>query len=200
MKILIAEDDDISRDILAGQLKKLGHEVVAVENGAKAWAVFQEGAIQLVITDWQMPELDGLELCRRIRSDPREKYTYVVVLTALDGKVGYLEGMSAGADDFVSKPCDLVDLSVRLRVAERILKLQLEVRQLEGLLPICPHCKKIHDEHDAWQPVEAYIMQRTDAQFTHGICPDCYETIMKPQLEEVKRRHSAPADQKGPGR
>jgi hypothetical protein len=80
-----------------------------------------------------------------------------------------------------------VDLNVRLRVAERILSLQQEVQQLEGLLPICPNCKKIRDEADEWQPVEAYISRRTDAQFSHGICPQCYETIMKPQLEELRR-------------
>jgi DNA-binding response OmpR family regulator len=187
MRILIAEDDEPSRMILAGQLTKLGHEVDAVEDGQQAWEHFLARQPEVVITDWQMPNLDGLQLCRRIRSHPAEKYAYLIVLTALDGKVGYLEGMNAGADDFVSKPCDTVDLNVRLRVAERILSLQQEVQQLEGLLPICPNCKKIRDEADEWQPVEAYISRRTDAQFSHGICPQCYETIMKPQLEELRR-------------
>ena len=187
MNILIAEDDDASRIILAGQLAKLGHDVRAVENGEEAWNQFLANQPQVVITDWQMPKLDGLQLCRRIRAQQSEKYTYLIVLTALDGKVGYLEGMSAGADDFISKPCDSVDLNVRLRVAERILSLQHEVQQLEGLLPICPTCKRIRDESNQWQQVEAYITRRTDAQFSHGICPQCYETVMKPQLEELRR-------------
>jgi DNA-binding response OmpR family regulator len=96
--------------------------------------------------------------------------------------------MNAGADDFVTKPCDLVELSVRLRVAGRILALQSEVQQLEGLLPICPNCKRILNEKNEWQQVETYITRRTDAQFSHGICPECYESIMKPQLEALRKK------------
>jgi DNA-binding response OmpR family regulator len=135
-----------------------------------------------------MPKMNGLDLCRRIRSEQKPEYTYVIILTALDRKVGYLEGMNAGADDFVTKPCDLVELSVRLRVAGRILALQSEVQQLEGLLPICPNCKRILNEKNEWQQVETYITRRTDAQFSHGICPECYESIMKPQLEALRKK------------
>jgi CheY-like chemotaxis protein len=131
MRILIAEDDTTSRIILDEILTRLGHEVVAVTNGQEAWATFQQDHVSLVISDWMMPDLDGLELCRRIRAANRAKYTYVILLTALEGKESYLEAMEAGADDFATKPLDSDQLHARLRVAERILGLQRELVQLE---------------------------------------------------------------------
>jgi len=131
MRILIAEDDTTSRIILDEILTRLGHEVVAVTNGQEAWATFQQDPVSLVISDWMMPDLDGLELCRRIRAANRAKYTYIILLTALEGKASYLEAMEAGADDFATKPLDSDQLHARLRVAERILGLQRDLVQLE---------------------------------------------------------------------
>jgi len=124
MKILVAEDDRDSRELLTWILQKLGYQVVAAENGKEAWEVFRRGRFRLVISDVLMPELDGLELCRRIRNHQQSKYTYVMIMTALIGKKDYLEGMEAGADDFVTKPFDPDELKARLRVAERIISFQ----------------------------------------------------------------------------
>ena len=189
MKILVAEDDATSRQVLAGQLRKLGYDPVEAEDGAVAWERYLAVSPRIVITDWLMPNVNGLELCRRIREDERTEYPYLIILTSLDRKVGYLEGMNAGADDFVTKPADFVELNVRLQVAERILKLQKQVSQLEGLLPICPQCKKIHTDDNRWEQVESYISKRSDAQFSHGICPECYNAVVVPQLAALKRRH-----------
>ena len=124
MKILIAEDDRDSRELLCWILEKLGNQVVATENGKEAWEVFRRGCFRLVISDVLMPEIDGLELCRRVRKHKQSKYTYVIIITALIGKKDYLEGMEAGADDFVTKPFDPDELKARLRVAERIISFQ----------------------------------------------------------------------------
>jgi two-component system, cell cycle response regulator len=124
MKILIAEDDRDSRELLRWMLEKLGYEVVAAENGKEAWEAFRRGRFRLVISDVLMPEMDGFELCRRIRKHKQSKYTFVIIITALIGKKDYLEGMEAGADDFVTKPFDADELRARLRVAERILWFQ----------------------------------------------------------------------------
>src|SRR5436853_3919324 len=124
MKILIAEDDRDSRELLCWMLQKLGYQVVATTNGKEAWEAFRRGRFRLVISDVLMPELDGLELCRRIRKHKQSKYTYVIIITALIGKKDYLEGMEAGADDFVTKPFDADELEARLRVAERIISFQ----------------------------------------------------------------------------
>jgi DNA-binding response OmpR family regulator len=131
MKVLIAEDDRDSRDLLTWLLSKMGYEVVAVEDGRQAWDAFVNGDFRLVISDLLMPNTDGLELCRRIRAAKQDAYTYIIVLTALIGKKDYLEGMDAGADDFMTKPFDADELKARLRVAERILSLQARVASLE---------------------------------------------------------------------
>ena len=183
MKILIADDDISSRRLLEVSLRKLGHEVTAAKSGTEAWSRFQQEEVPLLISDWMMPDMDGLELCRRVRAENRPKYTYFMLLTAVEGKEGYLTGMEAGADDFITKPFDIDQLSARIRVAERILRLQTEVKQLAGLLPICSYCKKVRDDKNYWQQVEEFVGQRTDAKFTHSFCPECYEKAIR-QLDQ----------------
>src|SRR5438067_12372062 len=124
MKVLIAEDDQDSRELLSWILQKLGYRVVAAANGKEAWEAFRKGRFRLVILDVLMPEIDGFELCRRVRLHKQSKYTYIIMVTALIGKKDYLEGMEAGADDFVTKPFDPDELKARLRVAERIISFQ----------------------------------------------------------------------------
>ncbi len=123
MKILFAEDDTTSRLLFGATLRKLGYAVTAVENGQEAWDAWKQDEYPLLISDWMMPDIDGLQLCRMIRAEPSLQYTYVILLTALDSKDSYLEGMDAGADDFITKPFDEEQLAARLRVAERILAL-----------------------------------------------------------------------------
>jgi len=124
MKVLIAEDDRDSRELLSWLLQKLGHQVVATEDGTQAWEAYRKGRFGLVILDLLMPDIDGFELCRRIRANQESQYTYIILITALIGKKDYLEGMEAGADDFVTKPFDPDELKARLGVAERILSFQ----------------------------------------------------------------------------
>jgi len=131
MKVLIAEDDQDSRELLSWLLQKLGYQVVAAPNGKDAWEAFRKGRFRLVISDVLMPEVDGLELCRKIRRHKQSKYTYIIIITALIGKKDYLEGMEAGADDFVTKPFDPDELKARLRVAERIISFQEQVAAAE---------------------------------------------------------------------
>ncbi len=129
MKILVAEDDNVSRLVLASTLKMQGHEVVAAENGLKAWEAIQKDYFPVLILDWLMPEMDGLALCRLVRMLLRENYTYIVLLTSLEGKSNYLEAMNAGADDFMTKPFDFDQLTARIHVAERIIGLQRRVAE-----------------------------------------------------------------------
>jgi len=190
VRILVAEDEPTTRAMLESMLGRLGHEVVAAPDGEHAWLRFRSERFPVVITDWRMPGLDGLELCRRIRADPRPRYTFVVILTAVDGREGYLEGMKAGADDFMVKPPDPAALEARLYVAERVLRLQEEFRTLSGLLPICSYCKRVREGTDYWQQVESFVSQHTEARFSHSICPECYAKHVEPQLEEMRRRRA----------
>lgn len=187
MRILLVEDDPVSRRVMLAVLEKLGHSVTVAQDGITGWEQFELGQFEVVITDWMMPRLDGLELVRRIRAAARGRYTYVIMATALSGRDRYLGGMEAGADDFLIKPVDKDELHARLRVAQRVLGLQSAVRQLEGLLPICSYCKKIRDDDQAWCQVEEYVSRRTEATFSHGICPECYERHLQPQLDQIGR-------------
>lgn len=173
MKVLIAEDDAFSRALLAQTLERLGHQVTATADGHAAWEAFRSDYYPVLITDWLMPGMNGPELCTVIRQVSRDNYTYIILLTVLEGKESYLEGMRAGADDFITKPFDEDQLAARLQVAERILRLRQHVRHLEGLLPICSYCKRIRDGENRWHQIERYVSDRTDTLFSHGICPDC---------------------------
>jgi DNA-binding response OmpR family regulator len=176
MKVLIAEDDTVSSYVLAARVRKMGHDVLTAADGHRAWTTYQQEHPRLVITDWMMPEMDGLELCRRIRSVEHRAYTYIILLTAQSGKKKYFEGMEAGADDFVTKPLTADGLQARLRVAERVVHLQQDVYQLEGLLPICAYCKRIRDGSGLWHPLESYMGERTETAFEHTLCPKCGKT------------------------
>ena len=196
MNVLVVEDDNISRLVLMTKLKKLGYPANEAIDGEEGWSAFTTQQPGLVITDWMMPRLDGLCLTRRIREQHSERYTYIIMLTALQGKKNCLEGMDAGVDDFLNKPVDMDELSARLRVADRILAMQKEISQLEGLLPICSYCKKIRNESNAWEAIEGYISKKTDATFSHGFCPRCYEVHVKPQLTQLRDRRLSPEQER----
>jgi phosphoserine phosphatase RsbU/P len=185
MKLLLVDDDAVSRMILAKQLRNLGHDVSEASDGDEGWLAFRLERPRIVITDLFMPRSSGIDLCRRIRGMDSQKYTYLIVITSQSGKINYREAMEAGADDFLAKPCDMDDIVIRLRVAERLLLLTTQVNQLEGLLPICSYCKRIRDEKQEWQPVEQYINERSEASFSHGVCPECYGKHILPQLQSL---------------
>jgi sigma-B regulation protein RsbU (phosphoserine phosphatase) len=187
VKILIAEDDPVSRRVLEASLTKWGHEVVVTKDGAEAWGRLSNEPLRLAILDWMMPEIDGVEVCRRVRARPGAEYVYVILLTAKSHKADLVVAMEAGADDFVAKPFDAAELRTRVLAGERIIGLKTEledkirelehalahVKQLQGLIPICMHCKKIRTDPSNWQSIETYIEEHTDASFSHGICSQC---------------------------
>jgi CheY-like chemotaxis protein len=187
VKILAVEDDAVSRTVLRQALRKLGHEVIEASTGAEAWQCLQKEPVRVVVSDWSMPEMDGLELCRRIRGTVGSEYTYFILLTARDASGENQQAAAdAGVDDFLTKPLVIDELWNRLRVAERILRYATQVRQLEELMPICSYCKKIRDDQNYWQQIEGYINERTGSEFSHSICPDCYQRVVIPELEKLK--------------
>jgi DNA-binding response OmpR family regulator len=172
MHILIAEDDGASRLVLTRTLEKLGYDVTAAVDGVDAWGKFQARWPSVVITDWMMPRLDGLDLCRRIRSDQRHnRYCYLMVLTALGGKQNYLEAMNAGIDDFMNKPFDPDELVTRLRVAERILTMEEELRYLAELHGHCSDCGKMKGPNGRWHDLRT--LAATARPVAAQRCPGC---------------------------
>jgi sigma-B regulation protein RsbU (phosphoserine phosphatase) len=187
MKILAVEDDAVARAVLRKALHRLGHEVVEATDGEVAWERLQTGLVRVVVSDWTMPRSDGLELCGRIRGCAGLGYIYFILLTSRDAtEDNQRAAADAGVDDFLTKPLDLAELWTRLRVAERILGYTKQVRQLEELLPICSYCKKIRDDRNYWQQMESYINERTGSEFSHSVCPDCYQRVVLPELEKIR--------------
>jgi DNA-binding response OmpR family regulator len=188
MRILIAEDDFTSRTVLAGVLKKEGHEVTAAVNGAEAWQALQRpDAPALAILDWIMPVMDGQEVVRRVRALQTDQPPYIIMLTAKGEKADIIAGLEAGANDYLAKPFDPGELRARVEVGRRMVEMQdaladkiEELRQaldqiktLRGIVPICMHCKKIRDDQGYWNQLELYVSDHTEAEFSHGICPEC---------------------------
>ena len=134
MEILISDDDLISRSLLKKALTKLGHEVIETENGQAAWDVLQQSDIQMVISDWMMPEMDGLELCRKIRSRKQGGYIYVIMLTANDRKTDLVDVFNAGSDDYIRKPFDSEELNARVTTGIRVTNLQKKQKKLANTL------------------------------------------------------------------
>jgi CheY-like chemotaxis protein len=203
MKVLIAEDERVSRRLLELTLTGWGHEVIVTEQGAEAWAVLErEDPPSLAILDWMMPGMDGIEICRRARQRKDAPPTYIILLTAKSSQANIVEGLIAGADDYVTKPFDRDELRARVNVGETVLGLQqklagrvieleealAQVRLLQGILPICSYCKHVRDDKDYWQSVECYITEHSEAKFSHSICPMCYESVVRPQLEEMRSK------------
>ncbi len=207
MKVLIADDDAVARRVLQSTIGSLSHEVTVVEDGREAWACLREARYDVLITDWVMPHIDGLELCRRVRGRPNDAYTYVILVSARNATEDIVRGIMAGADDFLTKPCAGAELRARLHAAERVVKLERslagrlselecaldEVATLKKLLPICMYCKSIRNDQQAWDNIEEYLRQHAHADLTHSICPSCYESRVQPMLDEL---HEERGDEK----
>lgn len=183
MKILVVDDDLISQLVLQRTLEQGGNEVVLARSGSEALSTFQDGSINVVISDWRMPEMNGVELCQTIRSIKKLNYTYFILVSSTRlSPEKYAQAVAMGVDDFLLKPLDRDEIPVRLRVAERIIAFTSEIKRLKTLLPICMYCKKIRDDGNYWQQIEGYIREATGSNFSHGICPDCYTKIVEPEI------------------
>jgi DNA-binding response OmpR family regulator len=139
----------------------------------------------VVVSDWRVPEIDGLQLCRKIRERGGD-YVYFILISSLKvTRERQNEALIAGVDDFLRKPVDPDELGMRLHVAERIIGFTNQVKKLESILPICGYCKKVRNDEKYWQEIEDYYAKHQGTRFSHGICPDCYKRVMVPQLEKL---------------
>jgi len=198
MKILVAEDDRVTSRMLQKFLVDLGYDITAAFDGHQAWEIFCQDEIRFVITDWMMPVMNGIDLVEKIRKRDETTYCYIILLTAKNGKDAIVEGISAGADDYIVKPFDKEELAVRVRAWQSIIELQQElyetnnkqkkliidledalsrIKGLSGCLPICTSCKRIRDDKGSWNQLELYIRDHSEAEFSHGFCPDCAKKL-----------------------
>jgi len=202
--VLVAEDDTISRRTVVSALARGGNQVVEAKDGLEAWDMLQDpNAPRLAILDWMMPGLDGLRLCRDLKRANDGGTRYLILVTSKAECQDVVKGLEAGADDYMIKPFDAEELRARVRVGFRVLDLQerlahrvdeldqalCQIKQLQGLLPICSYCKKIRNDGNYWQQVEEYIGQHSEVRFSHGICPACYEKEMVSQLAALRNEN-----------
>ena len=185
MRILLADDDVVARHVVQGVLGSLGHDITITVDGNDAWDAWQRERHRVVVADWLMPGADGLELCRRIRRSALASYTYFILLTGRTGREHRRTALDAGVDDFLSKPLDPDELGARLGVAERILGVRGELAQFQALLNMCSYCRRVRNEAEAWESLEAYVARHTRAEMSHGVCPDCYTRHLEPELRRL---------------
>ncbi|HMV99758.1 MAG TPA: response regulator [Acidobacteriota bacterium] len=187
MKVLIADDDEVTRTLVQLSLERAGYEVMVTCDGEEALAALKaDDTIRIVVSDWEMPRLNGVELCQQVRAFRHNDYTYFILLTAVHTDDDhYYQAMEDGVDDFLLKTMATKTLRLRLKVAERILGFTRQINQLKELLPICCYCKRIRDDNDYWQQIDEYIHDQTGTDFSHGICPNCYDSRVKPMLDRL---------------
>jgi DNA-binding response OmpR family regulator len=195
MRIIIAEDDPLTLGLLTELVRKWDYETISVNNGDTALESLRGDNDPLILlADWQIPGIHGDELCRLARTRLSAKPLHIILTTGTQLTVeSKVRALAAGADDYLLKPYDPRELLARLHVGERALELQVKLRKRvaeleaalskseksEGPLPICSECKRIRDQKDHWQTIENYLATRTDATFTHSVCPGCLEGRMK---------------------
>jgi sigma-B regulation protein RsbU (phosphoserine phosphatase) len=188
MRVLIVEDDRPTSRLLAGLIESWGHETVVAADGLSSLAAFaSEPAPQLVLLDWMLPDTDGIDLCRQIRATSSGVSAHIIMITSRSEPQDLVDGLNAGADEYLVKPVNPTELRARVHAGARVVALQQHlkdrVRELEsalasvdrlsGLLPICAYCHSIRDDSNYWHRVEAYVTEHSGATFSHGICPDC---------------------------
>ena len=192
MRILLAEDDRVQLAILQQTLVQWGYDVLAYSDGEEAWSAVDGGdAPSMMILDWMMPGMDGLEICRRVRRRSVGRPCYIIMLTGRRDTDDVVQGLQAGADDYILKPFHREEFRARVRNGERLISLQealtsrveeLEaaierVTQLQRLIPICSYCRKIRTDENYWLELEKYLAQHSAVRFSHGICPSCFEDL-----------------------
>jgi len=200
MIVLVADDLDVNRKLLRSLLTADGYEVVEASNGVEAFNFLKNATGPVVgLIDWEMPQMEGIEVCQKTRALHGIPPIYLILLTVRDSKQDIVAGLQGGANDYITKPFDKTELLARVNIGRQMVLLQrtltervaelkealISVKQLGGLLPICSYCKKIRDDQNYWQQVEAYVGKHSEAKFSHSICPQCYEEIVKPQMIQL---------------
>jgi sigma-B regulation protein RsbU (phosphoserine phosphatase) len=206
MRLVVADDDPVTRRLLEGVLSKLGFQVVLAKDGIEALAILTgEDPPPLAILDWMMPGMTGIDVCRKLRHRASSGPTYVLIVTSREQTEDLVAALDAGADDYVTKPFQVEELKARVgvglrvatlqrRLADRVTELEnalAHVTRLQGLLPICMYCKKIRNDQNYWTQVETYVSDHSGARFSHSICPDCRVKHIEPELERIRQATAA---------
>lgn len=209
LRVLVADDEPVSRTVVGAMLRKAGYAVTYAPDGEEAWQLLDAAdPPSLALLDWEMPGLQGPEIVQKLRSKSAATPTYLILLTSRDSQADIVQGLRAGADDYVTKPANEDELIARVNVGARVVRLQAaladrvrsleealaNVKALQTLLPMCAYCKSVRNDQNYWEKVETYFTQHSGVSFTHSYCPTCYERYVRPELEALE--DSQPARQR----
>ncbi|MDP8241088.1 MAG: response regulator [Candidatus Hatepunaea meridiana] len=197
--ILVVDDDQENLQMLDAILRTDNYMITFAESGLHTFKSIENNPPDLILLDIMMTDLDGYRICKKLKESSNTKDIPIIFLTAKTETDDIVKGFQFGAVDYVTKPFNSIELLARVRThlelkkawdtqKKTIIKLEAaltKVKQLSGLLPICCHCKKIRDDNGYWQQVERYITEYSEAEFTHGICPDCLEKYYPEHLAET---------------
>lgn len=198
MLIYVVDDDAINLKLMKTVLNQSGFDnVLLFSSGESMLNELDTTHPDLILLDIMMPGLSGYDVIHRVKTHTKCAHVPIIMVTAApleDDMEPLRRSFELGAMDYIAKPLSSIELVMRVQSALRLerQRQQLEyaadkIRSLERLLPICSYCKKVRDDRNYWQDVEVYITAHTDAQFSHSVCPNCYERHIKPQLDELKK-------------
>ncbi len=200
-RILIVDDDQLNISILT-EILHWDYEITAAKSGDEALKlVAGSHPPDLILLDIMMPEMDGYQVCRRIKADSNTAYIPIFFVTAVTEAMDEAKAFELGAVDYVTKPFNPITVKARIKThiqlstaMQELTKALKEVKRLNGLLPICAHCKKIRDDQGHWKQVETYLEENSEATFSHGMCPDCSESLYgdKHWYQKMKVKQNKP--------
>ncbi len=193
--ITVVDDEPENLSVLEATLSWAGYRVTVFPRGELALAAAVEEPPDLGLFDVRMPGLDGHELCRRFKTDERLCDIPIIFISALSATEDIAAGFACGGVDYITKPVREVEVLARVRTHLALRRAYLElasayerIQTLQGIIPICANCKKIRDDHGAWHQLEAYMRERTRAEFSHGICPECIRRLYPEFASEYDER------------
>ena len=181
MKILVVDDDPTIRLVVQATVQGMGHEAVVCESGKPAGQRLKEGHYPMIITDWMMPDIDGLQLTQLVRRTPSDSYTYVIMLTSKTSRDDYFKAIDAGVDAFLPKPVDRAMLEAQVRIGIRILGREEHASRLESLMTVCMECKRVRDKGE-WVNLESFVSRTYRVRPSHGYCPTCFDQKIIPEM------------------
>jgi DNA-binding response OmpR family regulator len=208
LKVLITDDDPEVLLLTATVLRRAGYEVLEASTGRECLEVLRASSPDLVLLDVILPDMSGVEVCQQIKADRDMQHTFVILASGIKvSSDSQAEGLNYGADGYIVRPISNKELVARVQSMERIKRAEeallekekqqqkliqelqealAEIKTLKGFIPICASCKKIRDDEGYWNQLEAYISKRTEAVFSHGLCPECAERSMAEAQELLK--------------
>jgi DNA-binding response OmpR family regulator len=175
--LLIVDDNVRNFQFLGKMMAENGYESALARSGSQALDFVHKEKPELVLLDIMMPEMDGYEVCRELKSQKATSHIPVIFLTAKTETEGLVKGFEAGAVDYVTKPFKSAELLARIKTHIELKRAREEIRTLRGIIPICAKCKKIRDDEGLWKQIETYIEKHSDALFSHDLCPECSKEI-----------------------